>query len=606
MLPPLPRLVVVEGPWSGVEISLPTAAQVLGRDPSCELAVPDSALSRRHLRLVPHDGGWELEDLGSSNGTTVNGERVDRIRLEDGDVVAAGRCVFRFSISDQTALVAAGIEGTTIVTAAPDHWRDDPSQIRDDVGRLAQLADGLIEVSQVTEIGLRFAQWVRERLDASEVFMLRRRRGRLIPVGGLPVLQSPLPRTSGGLLSPDAAVLVSTEGKTICVESDGGLLVAVPIGAPAELVVVARGIPAAPSEDQVRLLACAGQVAAGILLSRIRERGEAAVIGAAEERGGVPFVAESPAMRGVLEFVERAAPSDATVLVLGESGTGKEMIARALHDASRRSSAPFVAINCAAIAETLLESELFGHERGAFTGATSRRAGRFEQAHGGTLLLDEVGELSPHAQAGLLRVLEEACVHRIGGADPIPVDVRVIAATHRDLQTDVAACRFREDLYFRLAVLVVDVPPLRDRPEDVAALARVFFNRFCARAGRAVEDISASAMEALLRHSWPGNVRQLRNAIERAVILGRSRVIERADLPPEVAEATSSTTTLAGGVALPMSAAELERANIGAALQASDGNKSEAARLLGIDRNTLYSRLRSYAENDDESSDGPE
>jgi len=285
------------------------------------------------------------------------------------------------------------------------------------------------------------------------------------------------------------------------------------------------------------------------------------------------------------------------VLLLGESGTGKEVLARALYRRSGRAGGPFVAVNCAAITTSLLESELFGHERGAFTGAVARKPGRFELADGGTLLLDEVAELSPEAQAGLLRVLEERKLMRLGGNRLVAVDVRVIAATHVDLKEAVAAGRFRDDLYYRLAVLVASIPPLRERRDDIAVLARHFLDRLVQRAPRRVDGIAPAALTALTAYRWPGNVRELRNVIERAVMLGTSDVIDVDDLPPEIHGshgAPASAPTAGEHVALPLPVDELERRNLLAALAATGGNKTRAARLLGIDRVTLYNRLRKH------------
>jgi transcriptional regulator with PAS, ATPase and Fis domain len=302
-------------------------------------------------------------------------------------------------------------------------------------------------------------------------------------------------------------------------------------------------------------------------------------------------------MRPILDFVARAAATDSTVLLQGESGTGKEVLARALYRGSRRASGPFVAVNCAAISTSLLESELFGHERGAFTGAVARKPGRFELADGGTLLLDEVAELSAGAQAGLLRVLEERKLMRVGGTHLVSVDVRVIAASNVNLKEAVAAGRFREDLYYRLSVLVAVIPPLRDRREDIAVLARHFLDRLVRGAPRRVDGIAPAALDALTAYRWPGNVRELRNVIERAVMLGASETIEVDDLPPDVRgphSAPASAPAAGEQVALPMPFDELERRNLLAALAASSGNKTRAARLLGIDRVTLYNRLRKY------------
>jgi DNA-binding NtrC family response regulator len=296
-------------------------------------------------------------------------------------------------------------------------------------------------------------------------------------------------------------------------------------------------------------------------------------------------VAESEAMKAVLDLVDRAAPSRAPVLIVGESGVGKEIVARRLHFGSDRIARPFVAVNCKALAESVLESELFGHEKGAFTGAVAAHAGCFERAHRGTLFLDEIAEVSSSFQGKLLRVLQEGEVQRVGGDAPRKVDVRVVSATNRDLRAEIAAGRFREDLFFRLDVIRVSIPPLAERKEDVLPLARFFLDREARASGREFR-LSREAEEALLAHDWPGNVRELSNAIERASILGRGDEVLAEDLllepRPVAADAAATDGTLQEAV----DRAVAER--IRSALVESKGRKSEAAARLGIERTTLF------------------
>jgi DNA-binding NtrC family response regulator len=299
-------------------------------------------------------------------------------------------------------------------------------------------------------------------------------------------------------------------------------------------------------------------------------------------------VAESARSHALLELVRRVAPSKATVLIQGESGTGKELVARLLHFWSERVAGPFVAVNCKAFAEGVLESELFGHEKGAFTGALGARAGCFERASRGTLFLDEIGEVTPEFQAKLLRVLQEGEVQRVGGSAPRAVDVRVVAATNRVLRDEVAAGRFREDLFFRLNVIPVQLAPLRERPEDVLPLAQHFLARHLAEAGRRLA-FSAAASEALVAHPWPGNVRELENAVERGVVLARSERIEPEDLL--LAEATTAEPARREGT-LQQAMDDATAQQVQAALAAAGGNRSEAARRLGIDRTTLYRLMK--------------
>jgi two-component system response regulator FlrC len=303
-------------------------------------------------------------------------------------------------------------------------------------------------------------------------------------------------------------------------------------------------------------------------------------------------IAASAAMREVLEAAEDVAATPTTVLLLGESGTGKELVARHLHARSGRPG-PWVAVNCAALPADLLESELFGHERGAFTGASERRAGRFEQAHRGTLLLDEISELPLGLQAKLLRVLQEREVDRVGGQRPVPVDVRVVATSNRDLAEMVRAGQFRSDLYFRLDVFPIVIPPLRDRLDDLAPLAGALLAEAAAAAGRPVPALSPAALETLRRHPFPGNVRELRNLLERAVVRCRGAEVE----PSHLGLSSARRAVVAPSAAeLPLHLATLERLAIAEALRRVGGNRTHAARLLGIGLRTLRNKLRAARE----------
>jgi len=327
-----------------------------------------------------------------------------------------------------------------------------------------------------------------------------------------------------------------------------------------------------------------------------------------EEHGKFNFgaiVGESPALREVLARVEQVAQTSSTVLLRGETGTGKEMVARAIHINSARESRPFVRVNCAALAPGVLESELFGHEKGSFTGAMARRLGRFEMADGGTLFLDEVGDLPADVQVKLLRVLQEREFERVGGSETIKVDVRVVSATHRDLEKQIADGTFREDLYYRLNVFPIVLPPLRERTSDIAVLAEHFVQKYAPGAGKPVRGLDAGAVAALAGYGWPGNVRELENVIERALILARGTELTAADLeftrrpnaptPAAPAAAPAPAARPAdGGRPLAERLHEQERTAIVAAIDAAQGNIAHAARALGINRSTLYYRLRKH------------
>ena len=299
------------------------------------------------------------------------------------------------------------------------------------------------------------------------------------------------------------------------------------------------------------------------------------------------IIAKSSKMQRVIEVIKVVAKSNATVLITGESGTGKELVARAIHSQSHRRSKPFVAVSCAALPESLLESELFGHEKGSFTGAYSQKKGKFEFANGGTLFLDEIGEMSANIQVHLLRVLEEKEFTRVGGNEAIKVDVRVISATNKDLRKAMEKQEFREDLYYRLNVVNIELPPLRERKEDIPLLAEHFLHKFAMENRKEVTELSPEAIESLLAYDWPGNVRELENAIERAIILSKDSPITTADLPQE-------NLSLVGAASIGKNLKEVEKSHILNVLRETGENYSEAARILGVSRMTLYNKAKEY------------
>ncbi|MDB4959642.1 MAG: acetoacetate metabolism regulatory protein AtoC [Myxococcales bacterium] len=307
------------------------------------------------------------------------------------------------------------------------------------------------------------------------------------------------------------------------------------------------------------------------------------------------IIGDAPPMQRVFEIVDQVAPSRATVLITGESGTGKELVANAIHQRSPRASGPFIKLHCAALAESLLESELFGHERGSFTGAMARKDGRFSLADGGTLFLDEIGEISQSVQVKLLRFLQEHEFERVGGTQTIHVDVRVIAATNRNLTEEVAKGRFREDLYYRLNVVALETPPLRDRRCDIPALAKFFLDKYSKANAKTLDALTATTLEMLVAYDWPGNVRELENAIERAVVLTPGNQIEPRSLPSTVRPATSAAVS--GMPVIPgATMAELERHAILETMKATGGSTSKAAEMLGISARTIQYRLHEYNE----------
>ena len=333
-------------------------------------------------------------------------------------------------------------------------------------------------------------------------------------------------------------------------------------------------------------------------LQRLQAQNEVLSPDAATAAG--PLVGKSEPIQKLLALVRKAASSETTVLIEGESGTGKELVARMVHDLSPRSSGPFVGVHCAALAETLLESELFGHERGSFTGAVRRKLGRFELADKGTLFLDEIGEISASTQTKLLRVLQEKEIQRVGSAETIKVDVRLVSATHRDLKAEVEAGRFREDLYYRLHVVPIRIPPLRERPDDIPVLASHFIAKNGPKLHSKVTSLGESAKRALCRHGWPGHVRELENVIEQSLVFAEQARLEDADLPTYLQEphagpgGMGALPVLHGDRSLPDILEDLERQLIQQAYEKSGGVKTETARLLGIKTSALYYKLEKY------------
>ena len=333
---------------------------------------------------------------------------------------------------------------------------------------------------------------------------------------------------------------------------------------------------------------------------RLRRENEALRHSLALAGATAKLLGQSAAMEKVRAMIDKVAETDATVLIRGESGTGKELVARAIHERSRRRGR-FVAVNCAALPSELIESELFGHEKGAFTGATMRRQGKFEQASGGTLFLDEIGDMSVAVQAKLLRALEERNIERLGGTEPIAVDVRIVSATHRDLEREIETGNFRADLFFRLRVVTIEIPPLRQRREDIPLLATAFAEHAAQRYGITLRPFSSAALRSLIEHNWPGNVRELRNAVERAVIMAEGREITTRDLaleqtaaraegPKDENDATSLRVPFTMNFRADRRA--FERAYIARCLESTDGNVTRAARLLGMHRQSLQHKLR--------------
>ncbi|MFP6737536.1 MAG: sigma 54-interacting transcriptional regulator [Planctomycetota bacterium] len=598
------RLIIIDGPGLGTEYELTpstedsTSETILGRDPRVDIPLNDNAVSREHCRIEASYTGFRLTDLDSRNRTYLNNDPVETCWLKDGDVLVIGDTELRFE-NDSPEVEGTAYSSTILkeVEARPPgdkEKRDAPHRETGDSGRTeepGQLAGDLVSAASITGLFESFFQWISSR-TAAESGMLLAREGRSwsvragsgekTPKGGAPQADLDLVERS----EKEAVVLLSKNesGKT------PGYLLAAPVTVAGSVnaVVYLKGA-AVFGDDELEILATAtGPL--GLNIERIDEQQRLLE----ENRNLLRSISEDKRIIGasqqvqeVLDFIQRAAPTPMTVLVQGETGTGKELVASALHYGSPRRGAPFVALNCAALPENLVESELFGHEKGAFTGAVARKKGRFELADGGTVFLDEVGELTLGCQAKLLRLLEERCFERVGGTTLIDVDVRIIAATNRKLQESVNNKEFREDLFYRLNVLNIEMPTLRERTEDILLLAEHFIANN--PAGGLPKKLTKKAGKKLISYSWPGNVRQLKNVVESALVLGDGREIRPEDL---ILPEKSSLPGMGGWE--PVSLQELERRHVLRVLEHTEGNKKRAAELLGIERCTLYSKLKNY------------
>jgi DNA-binding NtrC family response regulator len=655
------RLIVVDGPDLGREFDVPMRGGGIGRGEGNLVILSDPSVSRQHCNIELRDGALCLIDDGSRNKTLVNGHSVTVHPLEAGDEIMVGTTRLAFLPQEGVAVtrysgpgkVTMEVSSRQLMAMAPSTGDGRAQRY---LAAMAELGDKLRADSMAGADAVSRAATTAAvtALSADRAFVLSGTAGRLAPIAAAVAPGDPAGQQLH--LSRDIVDKVVREGKAITVEAGGRQGIAVPLpGANADdstgLFWIDRRNGAWDTLDAMAAACLANLVAAALVGADTRDqlvRGKAVL----EERlGDGDFIGKSPAAKKIMEFVARVGPSDATVLLGGESGSGKEMVSRAIHRASRRARGPCVAVNCAALTETLIESELFGHEKGAFTGATDKKNGRFEMADKGTLFLDEVGELPLQLQTKFLRVLEERRFERVGGQKPIDVDVRVVAATNRDLADMVRRGTFREDLFYRLSVIHIVVPALRERPDDVILLADHFLARFKAQAGRRINGFTADAQRMLAAHSWPGNVRELRNAVERAVVLGDADMIRAEDMPPTMsARITSprrastptpplgslaivSPGTSAPAIHVPLSPAtapqavvpgtgpqpaaptpgsglppapaslaepparslrELEKEGILAALAATGGNKAQAAAILEIDRSTLYKKLKEY------------
>ena len=598
----LSRLVVLNGPGEG---QLCTFAErlTIGRHQDNGLVLKDPALSRHHLELHPTPQGCLLRDLGSRHGSFVNRKPVSERLLQHGDSIQIGNSLLLYLEDQAEPRGAEATVGSTfelpIGEAAAAFWKASAAGESPVQRSLIELARGLIGVRRLGEVGRALTAALAPSLPSRLAVA-----GHLDPATGEwlwmhpPALSPADARRVQELLEQfldqDQARLCLVEEKSGARAAAlvaplfargrqvGGLVLLRDAGGPA-----AAGFSPADLELASAAAGLAALAIENIELSRWRlpaEAGRDAERSAREDHG---LLGESAAIGKLRAMIDRVARADASVLLHGESGSGKELVARAIHRASARSAGPWVVVNCATLTENLLESELFGHEKGAFTGAMQRRLGKFESASGGTLFLDEIAEIPLGLQAKLLRALQEREIERIGGGRPIAVDVRLIAASHRDLAKLCQTGGFREDLFYRLNVVGLQLPPLRERAEDIPLLAQFFARLSALRLGRPLLGLAAEARAALVAYSWPGNVRQLANVIERAAVLGDGQVIRLEDLPDEIVEAGGQP---AG--AFQNQVAEAKKQSILAAWRESGHDYQKTADQLGIHVNSLHRLVR--------------
>jgi Nif-specific regulatory protein len=623
-----PRLLVIAGPLHESTFLLTGDETPVGRDASNVMAISDPSLSRRHCAILRQGDQFKIRDLASRNGTFVNGVSVEESSLKHGDQIAVGDSVFLFLLrQDSESGLRGRVEFQDRPTQATAQLRREdvlylqPHRIRSELppaSRIAQNLNALLEISRViheiqdleklqskmlalifdvvpAERGAILLSGKRTR-EFESVYAQHRKPGGAPPVSISRTVTNQVMEREVAVLGSDIAGNGELKNLDSVVQSNAHSILCVPLAAFQKVIGCIYLDSTNPTDrfdqDHLQMLAAVAGICASALenLRRLQWLEQENLRLNTEINLEHNMVGESPRMKEVYQFLARVAPKDTTVLIQGESGTGKELVARAIHRNSPRTGKPFVAINCAAIPEGLLESELFGHEKGAFTNAVSQKKGRFEIADGGVVFLDEIGELAPALQVKLLRVLQEREFERVGGTRPIAVDIRLIAATNKNLQDAVKAGSFRLDLYYRLNVLALVVPPLRERQDDIPVLANYFVQKYSKRCKIKPKRISHEAMASLVNYDWPGNVRELENAMERALVLSVSENLELEDLPESVVEKDPSPRL--ASTKYHAAVKDLKKQLILKALDESKGNHTLAAKNLGVHVNYLHRLTR--------------
>jgi Nif-specific regulatory protein len=607
-----PRLAAISGKLKGAIFTISEDEVVIGRETAANICIADASVSRRHSRVEKSGERFVITDLESLNGTFINDVPVKTRTLEHGDRVRIGESQFLFLLHDgdlnsQSSQVQMDdrqmLSGSTVQV----RFDDALYLMARDLSALMKVSTTINAVRGVGGLQKRLLELLFEvvpaqhgailltdddTIEAASVFGLDRTNGKDETITVSQTIARQVLRDGIALLANDPAT-APTLGTESLIRARSASVMCVP------LIMLDRKLGIIYLDTSVRsdefnkdhlqlVMAISGIAAVAIENARhfewLEDENRRLLEDVNIEHN---MVGEGAAMERVYHFISKVAPTDSTVLISGESGTGKELAARAIHRNSKRSGKPFMAVNCAALNESLLESELFGHEKGAFTGAVSQKKGRLEVADHGTVFLDEIGELSPALQVKLLRVLQEREFERVGGTTPIKVDIRLIAATNKNLEEAIEAAEFRQDLFYRLNVVSFEMPALRDRREDIPLLATYFADKYSLKCNRRLTGISAEARTCLSAYDWPGNVRELENAIERAVVLGTTDRILPEDLPEAVLE-TDVLPDTSMALKYHEAVTQTKRQIILDAMTQAKGNYTEAAKLLGVHPNYLH------------------
>jgi transcriptional regulator with GAF, ATPase, and Fis domain len=612
-----PKLIVITGPSKTASIELIGEHLTIGRDPSNDLSLNDVSVSRKHCVITREGELFRIEDLESHNGTFINGMPVKEYSLNHEDQIRIGNSIFLLILRDADKISAARqnvkLDDLTLMTNSAVRLRieDVLYSVARDLSALMKISLKINTIRSLDELQHQLLESLFEIIPAERGAILLYTQGQEEPDIAWGMERTGM---SGQALRVSRTVTKQVMREGLALLSNGVIkdetlgeaqslislqvcsLICVPLVSNVRrfglIYLDTKDTTVSFTEDHLRLATALANIAAVSFenvryLEKIEAEKQSLLNSIQIEH---KMIGESQPMKEIYQKIGKIAQRDSTTLILGESGTGKELAARAIHQNSERASMPFVALNCATLTDTLLESELFGHEKGAFTGAIAQKKGKLELAEGGTLFLDEIGELVPPIQAKLLRVLQEREFERVGGIRPIKIDVRLIAATNRILEETIKQGGFRADLYYRLNVVSLKMPALRERREDIQLLASYFAAKYSDKCKRAVNGITTEARACLADYDWPGNVRELENAIERAIVLGSTDFICVEDLPETILE-----TTEKHGVPLVKyyeAINEAKKELILKAVEQSGGNYTEAAKVLGIHPNNLHRLIR--------------